>query len=61
MAADSESLRKVYKEIDKLEKSEVESVKFLDYKERFMPLAAIAFIFLLFEVLLSNTIFRKVP
>ncbi|MHC4873138.1 MAG: VWA domain-containing protein [Planctomycetota bacterium] len=60
-AADSAALRKVYKEIDKLEKSEVESVKFLDYQERFLPSAIAAFILLLLEVILNNTFFRRVP
>lgn len=61
MANDSEALRKVYQKIDKLEKSEVESVKYLDYQERFLPLALAAFVLLMLDIILRNTVFRKIP
>ncbi len=60
-ADDAESLRNVYAEIDKLEKSEFESVRYVDYKEWFLPFAVAALIALLLEVLLSCTVFRKIP
>ncbi len=59
MAGDSDSLRNVYKEIDNLEKSEVKSVRYLDYKERFVILAIFALGLLLIEVVLQTTIFRR--
>jgi Ca-activated chloride channel family protein len=60
-AVDTKTLREVYKEIDNLEKSEIESIGYLDYKEAFVPFALIALLFLILEILLSNTVFRKIP
>lgn len=60
-AADGEALRKVYTEIDKLEKSEVTSLRFVDYKEQFVPFAVAALVFLLLEVLLGATVLRRIP
>jgi Ca-activated chloride channel family protein len=39
MAEDGDSLRSIYSEIDELEKSEIESIRYVDYKERFTALA----------------------
>jgi Ca-activated chloride channel family protein len=61
MAADDESLREVYAEIDELEKSNIESVRYIDYKEFFVPFALIALCLVMFEVILSATIFRRIP
>jgi Ca-activated chloride channel family protein len=61
MAEDDESLREIYKEIDRMEKTEVESVKFVNYKEAFIPFI-IAVLFLTgLEIFLTATIFRKIP
>jgi len=60
-ATDAGSLSAIYKEIDQLEKSEIESVKFVDYNESFLPFALLGLILICFEILLSNTIFRKIP
>ncbi|OQX84387.1 MAG: hypothetical protein B6D63_04805 [Candidatus Latescibacteria bacterium 4484_7] len=61
MAGNEKALRKIYEEIDKMEKSEVESVRYIDYKERFMDFAVAAMIILLIEVVLSNTLLRRIP
>ena len=61
MAEDDESLREIYKEIDRMEKTEIESVKFVNYKEAFIPFI-IAVLFLIgLEIFLTVTIFRKIP
>jgi len=60
-ANDADSLRAVYKEIDELEKSEIESISFRDYRELFTPLAVAALAVLVIEVFLSSTAFRRVP
>ena len=60
-ADDAASLRSIYKEIDKLEKSEIESVRFVDYKERFLVPALAGLFFLVVEILSSATVFRKIP
>ena len=61
LAEDAEALRSVYREIDQLEKSEIESIRYLDYRERFVLPAALALAVLAFEVLLSCTLLRRVP
>ena len=61
MATDEKSLRAVYQEIDKLEKSEIESVRFLDYRELFTPFALAGLALVAFEVALSCTTFRRIP
>jgi Ca-activated chloride channel family protein len=60
--ADSgEQLQKIYKEIDKLEKTEVKSIHYTQYAERFGTWALAALCLLGFEILAGCTIFRKVP
>jgi Ca-activated chloride channel family protein len=60
-AGDAASLAAIYKEIDKMEKSDVESVKYVDYKEAFLPFAFFGLMLIVAEVLLVNTVFRKLP
>ncbi len=60
-AADAKALRAVYEEINQLEKSEIESVRYLDYREYFTPFALAALLCLLVEVVLRNTLFRSIP
>ena len=60
-ATDTESLTKIYKEIDAMEKTEIEEVGFQEYKELF-PRFLIAGLFLLLaEIILNNTYLRKIP
>ena len=61
MADDAESLAAVYREIDRLEKSEVESVRYVDFRERFAPWALAALGAVVAAVLLSATVFRRAP
>jgi len=61
LANDAESLRQIYEEIDEMEKSEIESVRYLDYRELFVPFALAALGVLALESLLSCTIFRRIP
>jgi Ca-activated chloride channel family protein len=60
-ATDTESLREVYREIDSLEKRPIKERGFTEYKELFalFLLPGLALIFL--EILLSNTILRRLP
>ncbi|PQO39397.1 aerotolerance regulator BatA [Blastopirellula marina] len=70
-ATDTESLEKIYNEIDQLEKSRVEAQHFVDYRELAIepihagvwsipPLVLIAFWLLVTQVVLSNTVYRKI-
>jgi Ca-activated chloride channel family protein len=61
LAEDEESLRAVYAEIDKLEKSEIEAVRYLDYRELFSPFALAALGLLALAVALGSTLVRKIP
>ncbi len=61
MAEDAGSLRAIYHEIDQMERSEIESVRYLDYRELFQPFLFLALGLLALEVMLSSTVFRKIP
>ena len=60
-ATDSTSLQKVYEEIDKLEKTRTESVKYLDFTELFGYFLFPGLALILLEHLLACTWFRSVP
>ncbi|MCD6137870.1 MAG: VWA domain-containing protein [Deltaproteobacteria bacterium] len=60
-ATDTKSLRKIYSEIDKMEKTPIEEKGYLEYKEFFTGLLSIALALVLLEVGLSNTILRRIP
>jgi Ca-activated chloride channel homolog len=57
----AEGLSAIYQEIDKLEKSEIESIRYVDYKENFLPFVLFGLMLLAAEVFISNTLFRKIP
>lgn len=61
LAEDEKSLREIYEEIDRLEKSEIESVRYVDYRELFVPFCAAALCLLILEVILSTVVFRRIP
>lgn len=60
-ADDAAALRDVIKKINDMETSEVKTVQYTRYSERFMPWAVAALGLLLLEILLSCTLFRKIP
>ena len=60
-AENVKSLKAVYTEINNLEKSEIESVKYVDYKETFSIFALLALIFISMHILLSITLLRRIP
>ena len=57
-ATSNAKLKEIYKEINKLEKTEVEEKKFFNYDEKYHPFVWLALILLFVEVLLKNTIFK---
>ena len=61
IAGDADALRAVYREIDQLERSEVGSVRYLSYRERFVPLALAAALAIAVAVLLDATLLRRSP
>jgi len=60
-ADNSDTLRKIYERIDTLEKTEVETKKYVHIKELFHWIVAPGLGLLLLEVLLGNSVWRKLP
>jgi Ca-activated chloride channel homolog len=60
-ATDNESLREIYREIDKMEKNIISEKSFSNKAEHFLPLVLAAAIILLLEFILRFTFFRSVP
>ena len=58
-ATDNESLKKIYDEIDKLEKTKIEEFKYYNYQEKYRIFIFIALILLGLEFILRNTIFKS--
>lgn len=58
-ANSNSKLESIYNEINKLETTEIQELKYYDYDEKFRPFVWIAGILLLIEVLLRNTIFKS--
>lgn len=60
-ATNNSSLENIYNEIDKMEKSKVEVITFHRYSEKFYPFIFAAMGFLLIELVLRYTLFKKFP
>ncbi len=60
-ARDNAGLRRIYEEIDKLEKSTIEITTLRRFNEKFLPFAVAAAMFLLLEMILRYTLFKKFP
>ncbi|MFQ5866624.1 MAG: VWA domain-containing protein [bacterium] len=60
-ATDTKSLREIYGEIDKLEKTPMEEKGYLEYKELFPVFLIPGLVLLSLEIILGNTILRRIP
>lgn len=60
-ASDKQALKSVYANINELEKSKVEITTFNHYTNRYLPLVILAMFFLILEIILRYTVFRKFP
>lgn len=60
-ATDNETLRQVYDEINRLEKSKVEVSEFTTYTEEYLPWVLAGLALLLAEFLLRTLVFKKLP
>jgi len=58
-ATDNTSLKEIYNEIDKLEKTKIEEFKYYNYQEMYRSLVLLALGLLLLEFLLRNTLFKS--
>lgn len=59
-ATDNDKLVQVYQEIDKLEKSKIDVKQFIKKDEKYLTPAIIAFCLLVIEMLVRNSVLRKV-
>ena len=60
-ATDTPTLREIYAEIDRSEKTEFEAPEYLDYRELYPWLVWPALALVLFEIGLGETVLRKLP
>ena len=60
-ATNKESLKNIYQEIDKMEKTIISEKSFSNKAEHFLPFVTLAAILLLLEFLLRFTVFRSIP
>ena len=60
-ADDAKALRRIVERIDELEKTEVKSVQYTQFAERFGPWTLAALLVLGAEILAGCTVFRKIP
>ncbi|MGJ8658263.1 vWA domain-containing protein [Cellulophaga fucicola] len=58
-ATDNKKLAAIYDEINKLEKTDIEEIKYTNFEEKFRPLILLACILLLLEWVMRNTLFRS--
>ncbi|MCV9927772.1 VWA domain-containing protein [Flavobacterium sp. LS1R49] len=58
-ATSNEKLASIYNEINKLETTEIEELKFYDYDEKYRPFVILAGLLLLLEIGLRNTVYRS--
>ncbi len=60
-SSSKESLMDIYKEIDQLERTKLDIKHFGSEEEKFMLFALIAIVALIMEILLRNTILKRIP
>lgn len=60
-ATSKESLGEIYREIDQLERTKLHARQFSAYNEEYQVFALIALLSLLLEIVLRNTVLRKIP
>lgn len=60
-ATDTASLKNIYEEIDRLETTPIEEKGYLEYKELYPYVLILALFLLLLEIVLGNTLLRRLP
>ncbi|CAN5382087.1 VWA domain-containing protein [soil metagenome] len=60
-AADTSSLKKTFNEIDRMEKTKVDVEKTSEYQDLFPPFVLAGLVLLALEVLLSQTLWKRLP
>ena len=60
-AENKAELEKIYSEIDELEKTEIETIAYARYAEKFYPWLLVGALLILLELILANTRFVRIP
>jgi Ca-activated chloride channel family protein len=60
-AKNPKALKAIYNQIDDLEKTEIKSKTYTTYSELYFYLVAAGMVLLFLEILLANTVFRRIP
>jgi Ca-activated chloride channel family protein len=60
-ATNNRKLADIYDEIDQLERSKIDVTEFRKLHEEFLPLALLAVLLLIIELLMKKTLFRTIP
>ncbi|OGS45096.1 MAG: aerotolerance regulator BatA [Elusimicrobia bacterium RIFOXYD2_FULL_34_15] len=60
-AASPEGLKDIFKQIDKMEKTEIKSKEFTEYTELYLYLLFPALLLFFAEIFLKNTVLRRIP
>ncbi|MDY6863356.1 MAG: VWA domain-containing protein [Thermodesulfobacteriota bacterium] len=60
-ATDTGALEEIYKKIDRMEKTEIQEKEYIEYTEIYKRFLIPGIFFLLLEIILGNTILRKIP
>jgi len=60
-ARSEKELEEIYEEIDSLERTEIKVSEYVQYRELFPPFVYFGLLFLIMEILLGQTLFRKIP
>jgi Ca-activated chloride channel family protein len=60
-AKDEEALSRIYKQISKMEQTEIKVTEYMQYNELFSNYAFVGLMLLMVEIVLANTRYRKIP
>ncbi|MCK4224849.1 MAG: VWA domain-containing protein [candidate division Zixibacteria bacterium] len=60
-AKDEKALARIYKQISQMEMTEIKVKEYLQYNELFSNYAFVGLLFLVIEIILANTRYRKIP
>ncbi len=61
LATDGDALERIYRQIDAMERSEVGRIQYRQYRERFHLFVIPGLVFAALSLLLSETLFRRIP
>lgn len=60
-ATDNDNLKAIYSEIDQMEKTKIAVKEYKKKTEIYLPFAIVAFLLIVVEVILKNTVLKKLP